>query len=228
MLTDTGIDNSNAIETISVSASNIQLTDPTFTTSVTFSESTTAATETATSQPMPLSGVTLRGYFIREGVASLTITYRDLADTEANTNGQNSGSDTSKTLTHTYTYYVVKSDDAIPETTVLQLSRDGTPVSSEGYIIALNNGRTDFYITSNNSGNYPVTYSVDGTGGGSGTPTLYFNDDPYTASDPAVTTTTISSSSGRKVWLDMNGSGPSSTFAEGRTSVVTVNIGETS
>ena len=44
---DTGADNSNAIEMISVSASNIQLTFPTFTTSVTFSESTTAATRTA-------------------------------------------------------------------------------------------------------------------------------------------------------------------------------------
>ena len=173
--------------------------------------------------------LTLMGYFIREGVASLTITYRDLADTEAHEAGQNYGSDTSKILTHTYTYYVVKSDDPIPETTVLQLSRDGTPVSSEGYIIALNNGRTDFYITSNNSGNYPVTYSVSpGLTEEIPTPMLYTGKDPYSPDTTPVKGTSISnisSSSGRKVWLDMNNA---NTFKIGTTSVVRVRIGERS
>ena len=190
---DTGADNRNTIETITVSASNIQLTAPTFTTSVTFSESTTTATQTTTSRPMPSSPneTTLTGYFLREGVATLTITYRDLADTEANTSGQDDGSDTSKTLTHTYTFYVVKSDGVIPETTVLSLtSAPGTSVNSEGYVTGLN-GRTDFSIFGNNTGNYPVTYSVAGTGGGSDTPTLYINKDPYTATDRAIATTHI-------------------------------------
>ena len=225
----TGADNSNAIEMITVSASNIQLTAPTFTTSVTFSESTTTATQTTTSQPM-LSFVTLTGYFLREGVATLTITYRDLANTEANNENQSNdnNSATSKTLTHTYTYYVVKSDEAIPETTVLSLtSAPGTSVNSEGYVTGLN-GRTDFSIFGNNTGNYPVMYSVDTALGNTPTPTLYINKDPYTASDPAAVGTIISSSGARKVWLDMNGSGPSSTFDEGHTSVVTVNIGRTS
>ena len=205
-----GSDNSNTTETITVSTTNIQLTVPSFTTStVTFSESTTEDTQTTTSRPLTDSEITLNGYFTREGRATLTIRYTDLSASQA---GTNLGELTSTSITRTYTYYVVKADGSIPATTTFRLTN-----ASAGYQIGLN-GRTDFSIYSNNTGNYPVTYSV--AGGSS-----YFSDDPYMTSDP-LATTTISSSSGTKVWLDMN---QDSGFTdEGTTSVVTVDIGETS
>ena len=210
----TGTDTTNTNESIRVSTSNIQLTSPTFTSStVTFSESTAEDKQTTTSRRLTDGDITLTGYFLREGVATLTITYTDLPDSQSNASR---GSTTSKSLTHKYTYYVVKSDTNIPETTTFSLAG----ASSRGYQTGLN-GRTDFSLYSNSSGNYPVTYSLAFPASGA---TLYFHDDPYMATDPAIGTT-ISSSSRRKVWLDMNGSEASSTFDAGVTSVVRVRIG---
>ena len=204
-----GTDTTNTIESITVTPSGIQFTVPTFTTStITFSESTTAATATTNNQPLTANTINLQGYFTRVGAVTLTITYTDLANSQANDDNQaldaantaGTNYSTSRSVTRTYTYYVVESDDSIPKTTVLQLSRDGSGVSSEGYITNVI-GNTDFYISTNNSGNYPVTYSV----GPTTTPParLYAGTDPYT--NAGTSPGTISSSSGTKVWLDMNG-----------------------
>ena len=79
-------DRTNTNEKITISTSGIQLTSPTFTTSLTLSESTTSATETNTRQPLEV--VTLNGYFTRVGVATLTISYTDLSGSSANEDNQ--------------------------------------------------------------------------------------------------------------------------------------------
>ena len=194
-------------QTIRISTSNIQLTVPDFVTSVTLSNNPTGT------QRLYSNNDTVSGYFRSVGVASITVTYMDLA-TDAEKAAKTQTRNISRS--HTYRYYVVRSDTDIPETTVLQLTRDGISVNREGYITGLT-GRRDFRIFSNNTGNYPVTFSVAG-----GSSALYFSDDPYMTTDPPIDTT-ISSSSGRKVWLDMNGDVAATDI--GTTSVVRVRIG---
>ena len=218
-----GDDDSNTIETVTVSTSNIQLTaiasgTPLFTRSVTFSEATTTETQTATRRPI-VNSVQLAGYFISPGKATLTIRYTDLSDSQTTTSSPAQTS--SKTITHTYTYYVVQPNDKIPETTTLRLTQNGRGVNSEGYITGLT-GREDFYIFSS-SGNYPVKFTQSGS-----TARLYTGATAYSPSEvPASTDATpiLSSATPEKVWLDLNGD---DAFGQGNTNVVTVDIGNES
>ena len=209
-----GTDTTNSSESITVSTTNIQLRSPTFTTgTVTFYELPADRTETATSRRLTSEAITLDGHFIRPGIATLTISYTDLSDSQSNST---QGSTTSKTITHKYTYYVVKADTDIPETTTFSLAG----ASSRGYQTGLN-GRTDFSLYSNSSGNYPVTFSVLNGAGSAITNGLYQGTEAYSP-DETQTGYPISSSSRRKVWLNMNGA---DTFGPGATSVVRVRIG---
>ena len=147
----------DSTETITIKTSRIQLTSPTFTTStVTFSDATAVDAQTTTKRQLTTTSIPLTGYFTGIGKATLTISYTDIA-TDAEKTAETQTRNISRT--HTYTYYVVQADGSIPATTVLQLTKDSTRVKSEGYITGLD-GRTDFYIFSNSTGNYPVTYSL--------------------------------------------------------------------
>ena len=194
-------------QTIRISTSNIQLTVPDFVTSVTLSNNPTGTQR-------PYSDNTVTGYFRSVGVASITVTYTDLAtDAEKATDPPTQTSNISRT--HRYTYYVVRADSAIPDGTMLRLTQDGRSVNSEGYITGLD-GRRDFYIQSG-SGDYPVTYSVTPTDRGLFTGATF--------ADRVTPTDTETIASRVRVWLSMNGSTLTDSFNLGTTSVVRVRIG---
>ena len=205
---------STPTQTIQVTATGIKLISPILGTSVKFSNNPTSSEQSYTSG----TGFTLDGYFTgTAGTKTITITYTDIVSADekaADPPTQTS----SKTIIHTYTYYVVKSDAAIPETTTLTLKKDSSSVNSQGYFTGLD-GRTDFYIYSGGS-KYPVTYDVSSGG------RLYRSDKAYENTDitpaSATSNTPTSSSFPEKVWLDMNGV---NTFGKGSTRIVTVNIG---
>ena len=208
-ITATDEDTANPTASISISASNIQFTSPTFTTSLTYSEATTTDTQTTTKRPFA-TNISVSGYFTRVGVASITVTYTDI-------DGDGTGSDTALgRQTHKFTYYVTRSNSAIPKGTILQLYKDGSRINSEGYITGLN-GRRDFYIQSGSS-DYPVTYSVTPSAARG----LFTG---ATFADRATPTNTTSIASRVRVWLSMNSATLTDDFGRGGTTVVRVQIG---